>query len=61
MNVKNSPSRGDPIKQHIVFGEMLRQTLAMLGDKLFREKRVADFHRCILDVDFRNTLMDEVK
>lgn len=40
---------------------MLRQTLAMLGDKLFREKRVADFHRCILDVDFRNTLMDEVK
>lgn len=36
----------------------LTEPLYELGEMLFNEQRVADFHRCVLDTEFRNDLMD---
>lgn len=38
--------------------QFLADPLYELGEMLFNEQRIADFHRCILDTDFRNDLMD---
>lgn len=37
--------------------QFLSKPLYKLGEKLFKEQRIADFHRCVLDVDFRSDLI----
>lgn len=39
----------------------LRHPVTRLARKLFREQRVMDFHRIILDCDYRAQLLDEMK
>lgn len=34
--------------------------LVKLGEKLMEEKRMADFHRIILDMEYRKKLLEEV-
>ena len=34
--------------------------LVRLGEKLMKEKRMKDFHRMVLDVSYREKLLDEL-
>lgn len=40
--------------------KMRNHPITKLCEKLFDEHRLMDFHRCVLDVDYRNILMDEL-
>ncbi|MFR8171863.1 MAG: hypothetical protein ACLU9Q_13720 [Marvinbryantia sp.] len=37
-----------------------RMPLVKLGEKLMKEKRIADFHRIVLDMEYREKLQEEV-
>ena len=41
--------------------KMRNHPITKLCEKLFDEHRLLDFHRCVLDVDYRKSLMDELK
>jgi len=40
--------------------KMRNHPITKLCEKLFDEHRLLDFHRCVLDVDYRKSLMDEL-
>jgi len=40
--------------------KMRNHPITRFCEKLFDEHRLMDFHRCVLDVDYRKTLMDEL-
>ena len=39
--------------------ELLTHSLTRLGVRLFNERRILDFHRCVLDIPYRNHLLTE--
>jgi|GEM_PF-215583 len=41
-------------------GPLLHLPLAKLGEKLMRERRLMDFHRMVLDMEFRRQLLTEL-
>lgn len=43
---------GEAISEHL-----LKHPLLKLGAKLFNKRRIHDFHRCVLDIDFREELI----
>jgi len=36
---------------------LLEHPLTILGDKLLSERSVLDYHRCVLDVSFRESIL----
>ena len=39
--------------------ELLTHSLTRLGVRLFNDRRIQDFHRCVLDIPYRNRLLTE--
>lgn len=43
-----------------ISAKLLNHPLTKLSEKLFDEHRLIDFHRCVLDVDYRKQLLKEL-
>lgn len=43
-----------------ISAKLMNHPLTKLCEKLFDEHRLMDFHRCILDVDYRKLLLNEL-
>ena len=47
------------INEKNISKELLNHPLTKLGEKLFKERRVLDFHRALFDIPYRQSLMAE--
>lgn len=45
------------VNENGISKELLEHSLTILGDKLLSERRVLDYHRCVLDVSFRESIL----
>lgn len=45
------------VNENGISKKLLEHPLTMLGDNLFSERRVLDYHRCVLDVSFRESIL----
>lgn len=43
-----------------ISAKLMNHPLTKLCEKLFDEHRLMDFHRCVLDVDYRKLLLNEL-
>lgn len=45
------------VNENGISKKLLEHPLTILGDKLLSERRVLDYHRCVLDVSFRESIL----